>query len=205
MAGICTGHLRKNGVNCDHRLVTVVLDGEEFIFDTGEGDLDRMPYGAEEKRQLALLCLRRLRADGLSLDNSVGRIFLGAEATNVKQYTLLSKDVTKTNIGTAYVNVPPGLNGERSLVEFTGCTEFRLVLHANLVGTGPWQARVVRDSDSAVLYESPSLTQSGERELDSGWLALPGGINNLEIVRLQAKSITNADDPIFRRCILLVR
>jgi hypothetical protein len=134
----------------------------------------------------------------------------------VKQYTLLAKDVTKTNIGTAYVNIPVGANGERSLVDFTGCTEYRIVLHVNMVGSGLLGFRLVRDSDSAVLYERatiPGTNSAGEKELDTandaeavnGWLPLPAAASGLAVVRIQAKSQTGADDPQFRRCLLLVR
>ena len=205
MAGIVVGHLRKSGAGCDHRTVTVNLDGETFVIDTGEGELDDLPWGADEKRRFIVLGLKRLRALGLALDNSIGRVINGEEATNVKQFFLLAKDVTKTNIGTAYVNVPPGLNGERSLVEFTGCTQFRIVLNMNFVGTGPMNARVVKDSDNTVLFESANISGAGEKELDTNWQSIPAGFSGLEIVRLQAKSNTATDDPVFRRCIMLVR
>jgi hypothetical protein len=205
MAAICTNSIRKSGAGCDHRTVTVDLDGESIDLHTGERDLDAIAWDDETKRQFVLLGLKRLRVLGLSLDDAIGRVTNGEEATNVKQYPLLMKDVTKTNIGTSYVNVPIGANGERTLVDFTGCTQYRAILHANLVGTGPWQVRIIRDSDSAVLYESPSITQSGERELDTDWQTLPAEASGLMYVRLQAKSSVGADDPIFRRCVMGVR
>lgn len=205
MAGICVTSVRKGGGNCDHRTVTVSLDGEPIVVDTMEAELDEMAWTEKEKRQFILLGLKRLRILGLALDNAAGRVTNGEEATNVKQYLLLAKDVTKTNIGTAYVNIPPGANGERSLIEFTGCTQFRIVLNANFVGTGPWNVRLVRDSDNAVIYESPNLTQTGERELDTDWQSIPAEASGLAVVRIQAKSTTAADDPVFRRCVVLVR
>jgi hypothetical protein len=208
VAGIVTTHARRGGAGCDHRDVVVTLDGEAFAFDTGEGPLDALPWDADAKRQFVLLALRRLRALGLSLDAAVGRICCGEEATNVKQYLLLAKDVTKTNIGTSYVNVPVGANGERTLVEFTGCAEFRLVANVNMVGVGLLGIRVIRDGDSAVLYENAAIAgtnSAGEKELDTGWLAVPQGVNSLEVLRVQMKSQTGADDPVARRVVLLVR
>jgi hypothetical protein len=205
MAGIVVTSVRKSGAGCDHRLVTVSLDGESFEVHTGEAELDAMPWTAAEKQQFILLGLKRLRVLGLALDNAPGRVCNGEEATNVKQYLLVSKDITKSNIGTAYVNIPIGANGERSLVEFTGCTQFRIVLNANHVGTGPWQYRVIRDADNAVLYESPTISQTGERELDTDWLDIPQAANGLELVRLQGKSGVASDDPVVRRCVMLVR
>jgi hypothetical protein len=206
MAGVVITSVRKSGAGCDHRLVTVSLDGESFEIHTGEAELDALPWGEAEKRLFILLGLKRLRVLGLALDDAAGRVCNGEEATNVKQYLLLAKDVTKTNIGTSYVNVPPGLNGERGLVEFTGCTEFRLVCNVNHVGTGQLQLRVVRDSDSAVLYESPLLAAgAGEKELDAGWLPIPAAASGLGVVRFQARSTVGADDPQFRRLVMLVR
>lgn len=207
MAGICTSHVRRNGPGCDHRTVTVSLDGESFDFDTGEGNLDALPWDDAAKRQFILLGLRRLRSLGLALDDSVGRVTNGQEATNVKGYDFLGPGnaVTKTNIGLSYVNVLPGASGERVLVDFTGCTQFRVILTANLVGTGPFGARIVRDADNAVLYENANIAQTGERELDTGWQTLPAAASGETLARLQMKSITAADDPVIRRCLLLAR
>lgn len=207
MAGICTGSTRKSGAGCDHRTVTVDLDGTVVTVHTGERDLDAMPYGDAEKTQLVLLGLKRLRVLGLLLDDAVNRVTNGEEATNVKSYDLLGPGsaVTKTNIGAAYVNVLPGANGERSLVDFTGCTQYRVILTANLVGTGAFGARIVRDSDSAVLYENANIALTGERELDTDWQTLPAAASGLTLARLQMKSATAADDPVVRRCTLLTR
>lgn len=205
MPGICTSANRKNGPACEHRAVVVALDGESFTFDITTGELDEVSWTAEQKRQFVLWGLRRLRAAGLTLDQIVGRVTNGDEGTNVKQYVLLAKDVTKTNIGTAYVNIPPGLNGERSLIDFTGCADFRIILNMNAVGTGPWGMRIVRDSDSAVLFENTNITGAGEKELDTDWQTLPAAASGLTLVRLQGKSNVGADDPVIRRCIVLVR
>lgn len=206
MAGICNSVTPWVGAGCGHRDIVVSLDGQQFSFHTSEPDIDSQPWTDDEKRQFIRMGLKRLRTLGLSLDAAVGRVTNGEEATNVKQYGLVTKDVTKTNIGTSYVNVPPGANGERTLVEFTGCTEFRIIVHGVLNGVGPHQMRIVRDSDSAVLYESASITaQAGEREFDTGILALPAAASGLIYVRFQAKSATSTDDPIYRRCVLMVR
>ena len=205
MAGICTNSIRKSGAGCDHRTVTVNLDGESIAIETGEGPLDELPWDDANKRLFILLGLKRLRTLGLALDNAIGRVTNGEEGTNMRQWTILAKDITKTNIGTAYVNIQIGANGERSLVDFTGATQFRIILNANLVGTGQWGARLIRDGDSAVLYENANLGASGERELDTDWQALPAAAVGLTTVRLQGKSTTGADDPVFRRCVLLTR
>jgi hypothetical protein len=164
---------------------------------------------AEELEQFVRLGIRRLRAQGVTLAQFLNRVTHGDEATNVKQYDVVGAGavVTLTNIGTVYVNICPGLNGQRSLVDFTGCTSFRLIMNANLIGTGAFAARVVRDSDSSVLFESTNLGAAGERELDSGWQALPAwaAAQGETLVRGQMKSATAADDPVVRRLLVLTK
>lgn len=203
MAGICISSTSPN--NCGHRSLTVQIDSQEIT--VHEYDSDN-PLTAEEYQQFVSLGLRRARSRGISLrDAIVGRVVIGEEATNVKAYNLLGPGaaVTKTNIGTAYVNVCPGANGERSLVDFTGGSEFRLIATVNFVGTGPFGIRIVRDADDAVLYEAGNIAQTGERELDTNWQQLPVAASGLSLVRVQAKSTVGADDPVFRRMTLLVR
>jgi len=206
MAGICLTSIRRGGAGCDHRTVTVNLDGTVISLDIGEGQLDNMLWTDVEKEEFVRLGLKRLRTLGLALDNAVGLVTNGEEGTNVKQYMLLTRDITKTNIGATYVDIPPGLNGERSLVEFTGCSQFRAIMNMNFIGVGPMHLRIVRDGDSTVLYESPNINApTGEKELDSNWQPLPPAINGLTLIRVQGKSVTVTDGPIFRRCILLVK
>lgn len=206
MAGICTNSIRKSGAGCDHRLVTVALDGESFDLHTMEAEIDAMPWTEAEKRQFILLGLKRLRTLGMTLDAAVGRVTNGEEATNVKAYALLGpgSSITKTNIGTAYVNVLPGPVGQRIIADFTGCTEFLIVVDANFTLTGAFGVRVIRDSDSAVLYENAAIT-AGDKQVNTGWLPIPQGVNAQEVIRLQAKSTTAADDPVFRSAILYLR
>jgi len=200
MAAICTASTAPTG--CNHRSLTIAWDGVNYIFD-GFTDADlNVALTAGEKRQLAFLGARYLRAKGVTLSTFVNRVVFGEEATNVKMYQFFGPGaaITKTNIGTAYVNICVGLNGERQIVDFTGCTEFRIILHANLVGTGAFAARVIRDSDSTVLFESTNLGAAGERELDTDWQAIPAAFlgSGLVALRAQAKSAVGADDPVFR-------
>ena len=148
-----------------------------------------------------------LRARQLNLSTILNRVVVGEEATNVKAYNLLGPGltVTKNNIGITYVNVLNGLNGERTLVDCTGCTQYRFIATVNLVGTGPFGIRVVRDSDSTVFHAADTIAQTGERELDTDWQTLPAGFAGVELLRVQAKSLVATDDPVFRRVTLVVR
>lgn len=204
MADICTASASPNA--CGHYDLTATVAGISTSVHVHDVEL-RVPLTSSEREELLKLSARILRQTGVTPAQFLNRVLRGDEATNVKQYTLLGPGatVTKTNIGTSYVNVLPGLNGERVLVDFTGCTQFRAVLTANLVGTGPFGARIVKDADNAVLYEDANIAVTGERELDTDWQPIPAGFTALEIVRLQAKSVTAADDPVYRRGVLLVR
>lgn len=205
MPDLCT-QIANPCSNGDHVDVTISVDGQPVTVRLHNGEL-LVPLSAEEREVFARLAARRLRQRGVTLAQFLNRITHGDEATNVKQYDLIGAGVavTRTNIGAAYVNVLNGANGERALVDFTGCTQFRIILTANLVGTGQWGARVIRDGDSTVLFEQANLGAAGERELDTDWQTIPVAFSGLTLVRLQAKSTTAADDPVFRRCVLVVR
>ncbi len=204
MPDICTASTNPTG--CGHYQVVVDVDGASVALHVSDDEMAEA-LTPDELLTYVRLSVRRLRSSGVSLGSLAGRITRGEEATNVKAYNILppGSAITKTNIGTAWTNVLPGANGQRSLVDFTGCTQFRIVVTANLVGTGPFGARIVRDSDGAVLYENDAIALTGERELDTGWLPLPGAAVGLDLVRFQAKSTVAADDPVFRRCVVLVK
>lgn len=206
MAGICTDATSPN--SCSHYVVTVDLDGTPVTLTVGAAEL-LDPLSSEERALFMRLALRRLRQTGVPLSAMVRRVVQGDEATNVKIYDFFGPGaaITKPNIGTSYVNIPLGANGERIVVDLTGCTEYRLVMHANLVGSGPWGARVVRDGDTEVLFEQANLGAGGERELDTDWQTLPAAFlgQGLTVFRIQAKSTTPQDDPIFRGARIGVR
>jgi hypothetical protein len=205
VSDIITGATSPN--SCSHWVVDGLDDGEPW---SGVQVHDQELQAAltdEEKLQLRKLLLRMLRQRGVTIQEFIGRVVRGEEATNMKMYHLLGPGVaiTKTNIGTNYVNISPRLNGERQLIDFTGCTQYRLVGRANFVGTGPFGLRVIRDSDSAVLFENANLSQTGERELDTDWQSLPAAATGLIFVRIQAKSNVAADDPVFGGIVMAVR
>lgn len=192
--------------NGEHMDVTATVDGVAIAERLHDTDLD-VDITDADRRSFFLVACKLVRKSGApTLQQMSGRVLRGEE-TNVKQYDIIAAGaaITKTNIGTAYTNILPGANGQRALVDFTGCTQYRIIANVNLVGTGQWGMRLVRDSDDAVLFEAANLGAAGERELDTDWQTLPGAASGLALVRLQGKSQTAADDPVFRRCILVVR
>lgn len=192
MPELCTASTAHCGSG-GHRVMTV----GGLTFEMHENEL--VPLSDAERLQFYQFAMR---FKNVALVDLINRVVHGDEATNVKIYDFFGPGaaIAKTNIGTSYVNICPGANGERIFADFTGCTQYRLMLHANLVGTGQWGARVVRDSDNTVLHESANLGAAGERELDSDWQALPAAFVNAGLVslRAQGKSTTGADDPVFR-------
>lgn len=207
MAATCTNTVSLSG--CDHRTVTIVFDGVTHVLSLHESDVVD-PLTVEEARLFLRLALRRVRQSGVTLAQLLNRVCVGDEATNVKVYDIIPPGsvITKTNIGAAYADVLPGSNGQRVVIDFTGCTQYRLVLSANHVtaSSGQLGVRLLRDSDNAVLHENANVrSTSGEFEADTGWTALPAQAADQILVRLQAKSTVAADDPVFRRCQVLVR
>lgn len=206
MAWTCEVSASASG--CGHCQITVRRDdGSAAVHHVHESETAG-PFTIEDEYALAVLSAKRVRAlTGLALQALAGRVLVGSEATNVRSYDFLGPGaaITKTNIGTAYVNICPGLNGERILVDLAGASEFRLIGTVNFVGTGPFGLRVVRDADNAVVYEAASIAQTGERELDSDWQPIPITVGALVLLRVQAKSAVGADDPVFRRLSMLVR
>lgn len=190
MVDICTN--TTNVCSSGHRHLTIA--GRTIAVHDSE-------LGALVGAELDELLILAVRHKGIDFAQLLNRVVLGDEATNVKIYTFFGPGaaITKTNIGTTYVNICAGANGEPVVADFTGCTEYRLRLYANLVGIGQWGARVLRPG-SDVLHDAPNLGAAGERALDTNWQPLPAaflGQGLLELVA-QGKSQTAADDPVYR-------
>jgi hypothetical protein len=197
--------------NCSHFIVEGLNDGVmAWSVSTTESEL-AVPLTVDEELQLRMLLMRKLEQKGITLPEFIGRVVRGEEATNVKSYDLIAPSSgtpsPNTNIGTSYVNILPGLNGQRRVIDFTGATQFQVHLFAAMPGTGPYSVRVVRDSDNAVLFEAQTAA-AAEKEVDSGWLSIPVAspmFSGQTPVRVQAKSATSTDDPTFRSMVLLVQ
>jgi len=113
--------------------------------------------------------------------------------------------VTKTNIGTTFVNIFPGLNGQRQLVDATGFAQFRIIAHWSVVGTGVQTLQCINDANPAQVLDTVDFSGAGEKERDSGWVALPAWMTGEVFLRLQGKSTVGTDDPIFRDYTILLK
>lgn len=200
MAIIVTASVSPSG--CGHRVLTASKDGGPPVTLIAHESELLAELSAAEVLDMIRLGIRWRRQSGLTLAQLAHRVIVGDEATNVKIYQFFGPGaaIVKTDIGTAYVNICPGANGERQVADFSGCTEYKLMLHANLVGSGQIGARIVRDGDNEVLHEQANLNGTGEVERETAWLPLPAAFlgQGQVFLRAQAKSTTAGDDPVFR-------
>lgn len=201
MAGIVLSYTRHlHSATCQHGLLVASFDGTQYSLEVHDEELANRVV---DKKEMLLDAAKLMMDKGVLLDGISGRVLIGEEATNVKIYQFFGPGaaITKTNIGTAYVNICPGSGGEPLVADFTGCTEYRIRLYANLIGTGQWGAQVKKSNGGGeVLHAAPNIGAAGERAVDTGWLPLPAAFLGQGLVELvaQAKSQTAADDPVFR-------
>jgi hypothetical protein len=141
--------------------------------------------------------------DGTEYDLSAGGGGGGtAKAALVAQWFAENAGITKTNIGTSYVDVyTTGLNGRRLKVDFTGYTQFMILCHYNHVGTGTQNVRVIDAvTTTNVLGELPGTTGAAEKEVEMGFSTLPAWATGESYLKVQMKSTTAGDDPVYRDC-----
>lgn len=103
---------------------------------------------------------------------------------------------TKTNIGAAFVDLytATGADGKSVQIDTTGKAEVRLVVLWNKVGAGTQTVQVLEVGTANVLV---SLDVVSGRNV-SALAAIPAGLAGaVKHYKLQAKSTTAADDPIF--------
>jgi hypothetical protein len=116
-----------------------------------------------------------------------------------------TKDKTFVNVGTAYVNVYAGSAGEGQLVHFGPYKQYRLVVHANKVGTGTQDVGLMDVTNSSNVVAISDAGAAGEKTLDSGWTNLPAWMTGEQIVKPVAKSSVSADDPVYHQVALYLR
>ena len=103
---------------------------------------------------------------------------------------------TKTNIGTSFVDVYTQTNsiGKAIKIDTTGFTTIRLMVTWNKVGSGTQSIQVIAVDDASVIVSKDIV--SGEN--DTGFVAIPAGsLNEEHSYKLQVKSTTSGDDPVF--------
>ncbi len=111
---------------------------------------------------------------------------------------------TKTNVGTAFVDVYSGTNesGFELDVDFAGKTQVKAVVCWNKVGAGTQTVQAVQaDLTSNVLFTLDVVSGRNVFAL----AALPAWATGIQRIKLQAKSTTGTDDPIFGACALYLK
>jgi hypothetical protein len=116
-----------------------------------------------------------------------------------------TKDITKTNIGSAAVNVYVGAAGEGQLVTFARYNQYRLAVWGNKVGTGNLTAQLAEVATPTNVLAVTYTGAAGEFVQDSGWLNLPAWANGETNLKPMALSSVATDDPIFRQFALYLR
>ena len=104
---------------------------------------------------------------------------------------------TNTNIGTSYVDVYTATNSEGHWcrLQTNGFTQYRVDLGWNKIGAGTQAVRVVDTAGVDVLHEFTNAVSGSQT---SGLVALPAAyVDALKTVKIQAKSDTATDDPVF--------
>lgn len=107
-----------------------------------------------------------------------------------------SQSIIKTNIGTAFVDIYNQTNAEgKSIsIDTNGKTEVKLSVNWNKIGAGTQTVQVIDVVGSAVLISINVVSGYQETALTT----IPAGLaNSVKRYKLQAKSTTAADDPVF--------
>jgi hypothetical protein len=133
-----------------------------------------------------------LRADGTWAAPSGGSAPAGGYLTG--HWTLSS---TKTNIGTAFVDIytQTNANGKAVYIHTGTATTARMEVNWNKVGAGTQTCRLVDVANSANVLVSLNVVSGSN---DSGFDAIPADLLNVEKnYKIQCKSTTGTDDPVF--------
>jgi len=105
-------------------------------------------------------------------------------------------------------NIFVGANGQRQVANFTGYTQYRVLLHYNqpASGAGTLQFRVVDQvTQTNVLHSFAGNTGTGEIESDSGWADLPAWAGGDAFIVPQIQANNTTTDPIFRSLAVYLR
>ncbi|MCL7412622.1 MAG: right-handed parallel beta-helix repeat-containing protein [ANME-2 cluster archaeon] len=115
------------------------------------------------------------------------------------------KDITLVDIGTAFVNIYPGVNGEAQQVNFTGYNKYNLIAHVNKVGTGTQSWRLEDAANSANYLQLDDAGAAGEHELSNLNVNLPSwAVGTINLIP-KGSSTVAGDDPVFRRFVLMLK
>lgn len=107
--------------------------------------------------------------------------------------------VTKTNIGTTYVNIYTDFGGRPFFIDTTGFNTMaiQILWSRGAAPAGVHNMRIINDADSTQIVESGSLGLTANSD-DFPNVSIPPAFKNFKGKwRLQGKSTVATDDPIF--------
>jgi hypothetical protein len=131
--------------------------------------------------------------------NTITNITTTAREDLVAQWDTVA---TKTNIGTAYVDVYdntafPNADAKSVYIDFTDKTQYRVIAQWNKIGAGTQQLKACDAAapTTNILHNFSNIV-SGEN--DSGLTSLPGFATGRIEIKLMALSSTSTDDPVLQ-------
>ena len=102
--------------------------------------------------------------------------------------------VTLTNVGTSYDAIAASKGLGIGLIDFTGATSLQFVVKVNKVGNGTQSWQLWNDTDGIEIAVMTDTGSTGDKVLDQTFAV---NLTGVKMVRVRAKSTTNADDPVF--------
>jgi hypothetical protein len=199
------------------------LEGTNVIFDIAYGVVDTVvpkvdPYVVavpvavdspgtwEESFKSAVVSDANAKGYALTLANLRWDFHEPADYRYPQMVASWPLSVTKTDVGTAYVNAYLGNGGLGQLVNFGGFKQYRWVVQVNKIGTGTQTAGLVDVANAANLVEVADAVAAGEHSLDTGWINLPAWATAADfILRPMVKSTLGTDDPVYRQFAFYLR
>jgi len=114
---------------------------------------------------------------------------------------------TKTNIGTSFVDVYTGANsnGKAQFIDTDVFTQVRLQIEWNKIGTGTQSCQVVDIASGTNILITLTVVSGSN---DSGFVSIPSSPNLLNVeknYKIQCKSTTSADDPVFESAVIWIK
>ena len=112
---------------------------------------------------------------------------------------------TRSNIGTSFADVyqQTNSNGKASFIHSGSSTTVRLQIEWNKVGTGTQSCQIVDIANAANILVTLTVVSGSN---DSGFVAIPADLLNVEKnYKIQCKSTTGTDDPVFESASIWIK
>lgn len=128
----------------------------------------------------------------------------GGASTREDLVAQWTQSITKTNIGTSFVDIYNQTNGDGKSIQIdtNGKTEVKLQVNWNKIGTGAQTVQVLEVGTANVLI---TLAVVSGRNV-SALTTIPAfAVDSVKFYKLQGKSTTSTDDPIFESAAIYLK